>query len=98
MVTDIGGEASAGKNQIKLFATVSNGKTASEKHASNDSQGHRHQGWRYEEDGHRDRLKMGDSQTDGQGTWVFVCQPPPRFLPKVTGTASREEQEVLDPR
>jgi len=88
MVTDVGGEASAGKNQIKLFTTVSNRKIASKKHASNDSQGHRHQGWSYEEDGHRDSLEMGDSQTDGQGTWVFVCWPPSPFLPKETGTAN----------
>lgn len=74
-----------------------NGKIASKNHASNDTQGYRHEGWRYEEDGYCDRLEMGDSQTNGQGAYGFVAQPSPRSNQRLL-VANREEQEVPDPR
>ena len=40
-------------------------------HAPNDPQRYRHEGWRYEEDGHCDGFKMGSSQADGQGITLW---------------------------
>jgi hypothetical protein len=55
-------------------AVVSNGKIASERNASNDSQGYRYQGWCHEENGNCDRLEVGNTQTDGQGEYHLHLQ------------------------